>query len=1344
MGQLMSSTPHEPSSRDQRVNEAIAVYIEAMERGQRLDRERFLADHSDLQNELHSFLANHDQFVEDAGAARETCGEETRIVLAEGESLTAPDGATQTSHQSGVPAGRNVLRQIGDYELLHEIARGGMGVVFKARQASLNRTVAVKMILGGQIAGPDDVQRFHTEAEAAAQLDHSGIVPIYEVGEHEGQHYFSMGFVEGRSLAQQVAGGPLDPKTAADIVQAVSEAVQYAHDRGVIHRDLKPGNILLDRHGKPRVTDFGLAKLSEGGSELTGTGQILGTPSYMPPEQAAGWMNEVGRHSDIYSLGAILYCLLTGRPPFQAATAVETFRQVLEHDPVPPRLFNSSVPRDLETICLKCLRKEPAKRYARAAELCADLRRFLAGEPIFARRVGGGERTWKWIKRRPAVAAMIAISLLAVVGSGIAIAVIRSEAAEEEARTLVSAYFRAPAAAVPYVMKDLRPFRRQVIPLLRARLEDSVADETERFRAACALADMGETPLDALLDAVPRLPVAECANLLSALEIQKAAAAPELLRRADAATDSEVKARYAILALHLGDPAAAKAALALRADPIHRTRLIHAYGRWHGRLAAVAELLRGDPDEAFRSGMCAAFGTIPREELEQGDLEAATSVLQEFFVRAPDGGTHSAAEWALKQWKAPVPAVEPTSVAPAGRRWFVNRIGMTMIEIPPGEFAMGSSQVELDELCQAIPFEDYKISFRSSAPQHEVRLTNGFYVGACEVTQQQFQDLMGTDGSYYSPQGEGKAYVVVRDTSQHPVEHVSWFDAVDFCNALSAKEELPAYYNRQGMAVIVLGGIGYRLPTEAEWEYACRAGSTTRWSFGDDKQYLERHAWIRTNSGGIPHPVGGLRPNRYGLHDLYGNSWEWCWDWHADYPSEPVTDPAGPAIGMELASRGGTFENDWFGANSCYRGRVPASETRAYGRWLGFRVAKTVETPGEAQAVSSPILAHRPPAQPGPKVQLDAYLHELPNIEQRVRIDPADVNSQNHLHTNYANIGNLRYQLGDYSAALASFQKSVPIAEKLAREHPANTGYQTSLGGDHCNLGTVYRALGRLDEALRSYESAASVLQIVLQSEPRNAAATFSFRNTCWGRAVVLGRLNRHAEAAANWKRAVELDRQQLIALRIGHAEALARAGDHPAAAAAAATVKENAQLSGADLYALARVYALSAAAAGNDDALAERYSSAAVNLLRRAQEGEWFADAAHRTSLRNDSDFAGLRDRDDFRTLFDQKFISKVPKSFSFDLDPKISDPEPGKRVWARIDDLTFVERFLSGTENKLRILGRTAAAGVEGTIVEKIGFERVQVFIPDRGNEKMEIKFRFVEKPNAWVSLGIMQEVE
>lgn len=313
----------------------------------------------------------------------------------------APFARTQPGSDAGVYSvdHHRAETQFGDYELLAEIGRGGMGVVYKARQVSLNRVVALKMMLGGQFAAMSATRRFRTEAQAVAKLNHPGIVTVYEVGERDGQSFFSMGFVDGSNLATRLQSGPLPPQEAARVVQAVADAIQHAHEQGVIHRDLKPQNILLDENGQPKVTDFGLAKLARGSSELTETGQVLGTPAYMPPEQAAGQRRQIGPASDVYALGAILYALLTGRAPFQAASILEMLKQVLEEEPVPAQILNPSVPRELEAICGKCLQKDPNRRYSSARSLADELGRFLAGEPIQTQPPIAGYMLRVWLRR---------------------------------------------------------------------------------------------------------------------------------------------------------------------------------------------------------------------------------------------------------------------------------------------------------------------------------------------------------------------------------------------------------------------------------------------------------------------------------------------------------------------------------------------------------------------------------------------------------------------------------------------------------------------------------------------------------------------------------------------------------------------------------------------------------------------------------------------------------------------------------------------------------------------------------------------------------------------------------
>jgi tRNA A-37 threonylcarbamoyl transferase component Bud32/tetratricopeptide (TPR) repeat protein len=385
----MASEPTAASDQERQLDEVIASYLEAEESGQALDPETLLSRHPELAAGLRQFFANREQLDRLAAPLR---------------SLVQSPGAEEVS-----PPG-DLAVDFGGYTLLTVLAQGGMGVVFKARQKSPNRLVALKSIRADRLASDSDVRRFRNEAETVANLDHPHIVPIYEVGEANGQLYFSMKLMEGGSLGEHLRQFQNDPKAAARLLITIARAVHHAHQRGVLHRDLKPSNILLDTRGQAHVSDFGLAKRVGLDATLTDTGAIVGSPSYMAPEQARGKKGTTTTATDVYGLGAILYAVLAGRPPFQDDTPLDTLAQVQGREPERLSGLNRHVDRDLETICLKCLEKEPNRRYASAEAVADDLERWLAGKPIAAQSVGRLEQLWRWCKRNRALA--VAVSLI--------------------------------------------------------------------------------------------------------------------------------------------------------------------------------------------------------------------------------------------------------------------------------------------------------------------------------------------------------------------------------------------------------------------------------------------------------------------------------------------------------------------------------------------------------------------------------------------------------------------------------------------------------------------------------------------------------------------------------------------------------------------------------------------------------------------------------------------------------------------------------------------------------------------------------------------------------------------
>jgi predicted Ser/Thr protein kinase len=610
----MPETPSFPSEREQRLERILADYLHAVEAGEPPDRQELLSRHPDLVDELRLFFRNRDALNRLARPLQE-----------QGPPLPRtgdPEGPTT----DGVAA---TVRYFGDYEILEEVARGGMGVVYRARQVSLNRVVALKMILKGELATEADVRRFRAEAEAAGNLDHPNIVPIYEVGEHQGQHYFSMKFIDGPNLGARVAEFVSRPGDTARLLAIVARAVHHAHQHGILHRDLKPGNVLLsDRRASilacpgdggqagclphvPHVTDFGLARqLERPGDTVSGT--IVGTPSYMAPEQARG-SRGLTVAADVYSLGAILYELLAGRPAFRGPTAYDVLMQVIDREPERP-----PADADLVAICFKCLSKEPERRYESAAALADDLDRWLAGEPIAARLVGRLERARLWARRNPALAAMTSaagLSLLLGLVVSTSFALIASHQAEQARKneTIATANERTAREAADRLMTAaarglLRPLVirdgtkgnvfRLSDPEIEALTELAAAPEEELRLRFLSEALRGPVTTRQLRD---RRALALQAAI--GLDPQRRAQAERLLgerlRSGTLNPDQQEDVALVLAELGVQDVETARAATRILAQPVGRLGDYGAVGEWAEGLAVMASRLgRTDPGEA--------------------------------------------------------------------------------------------------------------------------------------------------------------------------------------------------------------------------------------------------------------------------------------------------------------------------------------------------------------------------------------------------------------------------------------------------------------------------------------------------------------------------------------------------------------------------------------------------------------------------------------------------------------------------------------------------------------------------------------------------------------------------
>lgn len=839
-----------------------------------------------------------------------------------------------------LPATDAARIEIPGFELLEQAGSGGSGVVYKARDRKIDRVVAIKVLGVVDAIQKKRREQLMREAAAAASLKHPGIVEVYQLGESGGAPFVVMEFMSAGSLGELVRKDPLSPERALQILIPVTEAVRHAHQNGVIHRDLKPDNILLDDDEEPHVADFGLARRLDQNQSIHATGDVIGTPAYMSPEQVRGETATV--QSDVYSLGAILYQVLTGRAPFQAATAWEVLEQALTHDPPKLRTLNPALPKDLETICEKCLQKVPERRYDSTIELLADLKLASEGRPIVARPVNPFDRFIRWCKREPrlafAAAATLALAVTLTVVSTLAIdRITNAESATAAQRELargssVQAVIGSAPDAVPTAIAALRRDDPETVRLLAECADDANRDAGERLRAACGLAALGRLRTQFILDSVMKVPAQRgtCQNILTALGTPTPELIRELSSRA-AAGSSENRMRYAILALFLGSPDAAETLVATGVpDQLPRTRLVHGMNQWMGPDEVLATLVRGTADPQLQASLCLAIGNIDKLTIQRIHREEILAHLNDLrMMPTKRAVVHSAADWAARRWGAPERSVPANN----GPDWFVNSIETTMIRVAPGTFQMASTN---------------KVK-----TFHEVTLSRAVWWADREVSRAQFDRFLKE-----CPDAVGarrQVDTLISPTEEHPVQNLSWNLAVEFCNWLSVRENRKPCYsrrnadadlsveeNRSNMWNCDFDADGYRLPTDAEWEYVARCGSLDRYTFGDDN--LVRFYARASNDLKIPAlPCRSLIPNPHGLFDIYGNVWEWSWDQWCVLDTSSQADPIGPPVDLndpKRIVRGGAIDN--LSGDPCNDARGGINPT--WSAWnLGFRVVATAK-----------------------------------------------------------------------------------------------------------------------------------------------------------------------------------------------------------------------------------------------------------------------------------------------------------------------------------------------------------------------------------------------------------------
>jgi eukaryotic-like serine/threonine-protein kinase len=766
-------------------------------------------------------------------------------------------------------------RLFGDYVILDRPGSGGMGVVYRAFQRKANRFVALKLIKADWCGDSTDVtnheaeERFRNEAEALGQLEHDHIVPLYDVGQAEGLLFFSMRLIKGRSLGQMIlSDGPLAPRRAAYYIEASARAIQYAHDHGFLHRDVKPGNILVDANDRPYLIDLGLAKSLELTDYTTLSGKALGTAAYMSPEQASG-AAKIDFRSDVYGLGATLFTLLTGRPPYAGPVPMVILRKVIDEEPDWPRDRAKAVGGELQAICLKCLEKNPANRFCSAGELAVVLRKYLNYEPTGVSLPRPWTRLAKWVKRQPWRAAAAGIALVAVLVAASAGALAwRGGHHRAAAEALIRENATVNFLELPDTIEHMATYRAWINPRLHERLQNSSVDPDLRVRDLLALLPSEPEHARELADRLLKCGHDEHRVIREALRAHWPAVASMLQASiANPRYDTVQRARAAAALIALDGvktPAGpAWSALRLAPDPGLRVELIDWLVRSKVDVDVLVIRLDREPDISVQRQLIQALGAFGHMQPPTAISASLPGQLLAMYRDDPDPGIHSSLAYLLRRWgmdrDLELINAERTGKPREWRRWYVNPAGMTM------------AVLDVPETHRPLPPELGQPPARFAIATTETSLT---------LFQQFDPDHINRRNKEYNP-----APPAHRDA---PADTVSYFDAARFCNWLSEREGIPQKEwcyrpgDAAGVWVLVpdyLSRQGYRLPTVQEWVYAARGGTTTDRYFGEELAYIDDYSWHRENNPGHhPEPTGRLRPNDFGLFDAIGNVEELCFN----------------------------------------------------------------------------------------------------------------------------------------------------------------------------------------------------------------------------------------------------------------------------------------------------------------------------------------------------------------------------------------------------------------------------------------------------------------------------------